>query len=88
MGHSGWQSAWDSELAPSASELEANIIACNAVPFSALRVVDPANEPRLAMNCLTWYEAAAFCAWDGARLPSAVEWEYAATGGDQQLPYP
>ena len=88
VGGSGWQSAWDSELAPSASELQARIVACDDTPFSTLQVVEPPNEPRLAMNCLTWYDAAAFCAWDGARLPSELEWEYAATGGGRTSPYP
>jgi formylglycine-generating enzyme len=86
---SGWQSAWDAELAPSASELEARIVDCNGLPFSALRMVEPIEElPLQAINCVNWYEASAFCAWDGARLPTELEWEYAATGGDRLWPYP
>lgn len=40
------------------------------------------------INCVTWYQADAYCRAQGERLPSEVELEYVARGGQQYLTYP
>lgn len=43
---------------------------------------------QLPINCVPFYVAYAFCIWDGGRLPTNAEWNFAASGGDEQRVYP
>jgi formylglycine-generating enzyme len=71
---SGAASAWNTNLA------------CE--PSYATWTPAAGTNENLPINCVNWYEAYAFCIWDGGFLPSEAEWEYAAAGGSQQRQYP
>jgi formylglycine-generating enzyme required for sulfatase activity len=46
---------------------------------------DRADHP---VNCVDWFQAEAFCAFAGKRLPTEEEWEWAARGGSAGKTYP
>lgn len=82
---SGWSVLWTDKL-PSYDYLKGQL-ACNNYGKPIWTNSRGAKEA-YAMNCLTWFVAYAFCLWDGGRLPTEAEWEYAAAGGDQQRVFP
>lgn len=81
----GWDPSWDSGLASDTAALVA-ALTCN--PTYATWTATPGANEALPINCITWLEAYAFCAWDGGYLPSEAQWNYAAAGGSEQRAYP
>jgi formylglycine-generating enzyme required for sulfatase activity len=84
----GYETGWDATDWNNTTDIDptdANLGSCS--PFSTWTSGAAGNE-NMPINCVTWYEAYAFCIWDGGFLPSAAELEYAAAGGSQQREYP
>lgn len=82
---SGWEAGWNANLVTTTAEL-VNGIKCNAI--GQTWTDNPGLNENKAMNCVTWFEAMAFCIWDGGYLPTEAEWNYAASGGSEQRAYP
>lgn len=78
----GWDAAWASNVSPTDANLQCDTShPANWTPTAGAKE----NQP---ITCENWYEAYAFCIWDGGFLPSEVEWNYAASGGSEQRVYP
>lgn len=83
---SGWKSEWEANL-PAGKEALDSLLQCGSSGWHTWSST-PGVRDEIPINCVDWHLAFAFCAWDGGRLPTEAEWNYAAAGGFEQRIYP
>ncbi|MDX2052538.1 MAG: formylglycine-generating enzyme family protein [Polyangiaceae bacterium] len=71
----GWMGVWTPMVATDAAALLSSSQCQSGEGTWSLASAEAAKP----MNCVSWYNAQAFCHWDGGKLALENEWQFAAT---------
>jgi sulfatase modifying factor 1 len=82
----GWSSSYP--LPATSQDMQAMLSCANVDPSADPTPTFLNADQALPANCVDFYVAYALCIWDGGRLPTEAEWNYAASGGSDQRYYP
>lgn len=80
-----WQAGWNQYLYNSLGDATTQLQSCGDGMWTTVPTGGVENH---SARCVNWYQAFAFCAWDGGRLPTSTEWEYAQHGGTEYREFP
>jgi formylglycine-generating enzyme len=77
VGEIGWLRDWDEQLTLSPEACVNDNYSANAGPTD-----------HQAVTCVNYYQAVAFCIWDGGFLPTSAELMYVTYGGEADTSFP
>jgi sulfatase modifying factor 1 len=84
----GWDPAWNKSLPQGTGALGTDAWNNHLGCMGASWTPTPGGNERQPIVCVNWYDAYAFCIWDGGFLPSYAEWNFAMEGGSEKRLYP
>jgi formylglycine-generating enzyme required for sulfatase activity len=81
----GWDSSWNAYLPTMPVDWgDTNHLSCDTTLWPS----SPGSNEQKPVSCVNWFQAYAFCIWDGGFLPTFNETNFATLGGEERRAHP